>query len=126
MCLGNVCRSPMAEGFANCYGSDVLRAESYGLAPVPHVPRTGIVAMKEKNIDISKHFSRRYDPVSGRMAHLVINMSDYPLPGAQPKNLIEWKIADPYGQPIGAFRKTRDVLEQKVMSMILQMRRGLV
>ncbi len=116
----------MAEGFANCYGSDVLRAESYGLAPVPHVPRTGILAMKEKNIDISNHFSRRYDPVKGRLADVVINMSDYPLPGVQPANLLEWKIVDPYGQSIEAFRKTRDVLEQKVMSLILQLRRGVI
>jgi arsenate reductase len=114
----------MAEGFANCYGSDVLRAESFGLAPVPHVPRNGVLAMREKNIDISKHISRRYDPSNGRQADIVINMSDYSLPGTTPKRLIEWKIDDPYGKPIEAFRTTRDTLEQKVMSLILQLRRG--
>lgn len=45
--LGNVCRSPMVEGFASCYGSDVLQAESRGLAPVPHVPTQGILAMRD-------------------------------------------------------------------------------
>jgi arsenate reductase len=124
VCLGNVCRSPMAEGFANCYGSDVLRAESCGLAPVPHVPSQGIIAMREKNIDISKHVSRRYDPVAGAMADIVINMSDYPLPGAQPRQLIEWRIVDPYGKPLEAFQKTREVLEKKVMELILELRRG--
>lgn len=114
----------MAEGFANCYGSDVLRAESFGLAPVPNVPSQGIVAMREKNIDISGHFSRRYDPIEAARADIVVNMSDYALPGRQPARVIVWKIDDPYGQPIQAFRKTRDVLEQKVMSLILQLRRG--
>ena len=114
----------MAEGFANCYGSDVLRAESFGLAPVPRVPREGILAMGEKNIDISKHISRRYDPIVGAGADIVVNMSDYRLPGAPPRQLIEWAIVDPYGQPITAFRKTRDTLEQKVMSLILSLRRG--
>jgi len=114
----------MAEGFANCYGSDVLHAESCGLAPVPHVPRQGIIAMREKNIDISNHVSRRYDPVVGALVDIVVNMSDYPLPGSQPRRLIEWTIVDPYGQPLPEFRKTRDVIEQQVMNLILALRRG--
>ncbi len=124
MCIGNVCRSPMAEGFANCYGSDVLRAESRGLAPVPHVPSQGIAAMREKNIDISGHVSRRYDPIAGAMADIVVNMSDYPLPGVQPRHLITWKVVDPYRQPLAAFQKTRDAIEQQVMKLILELRRS--
>jgi protein-tyrosine-phosphatase len=58
------------------------------------------------------------------MADIVVNMSDYRLPGALPRKLLEWKIADPYGQPIAAFRKTRDVLENEVMRLILSLRRG--
>jgi arsenate reductase len=114
----------MAEGFANCYGSDVLRAESYGLAPVPHVPRNNIVAMREKNIDISKHVSRRYMPNDAAVADIVVNMSDYRLPGPSPRKLVEWQIVDPFGQPLEAFQKTRDVIEQKVMALILNIRRG--
>jgi len=30
VCIGNVCRSPMAEAFANHYGNDVLIAKSAG------------------------------------------------------------------------------------------------
>ncbi|MGI8990585.1 MAG: arsenate reductase ArsC, partial [Bryobacteraceae bacterium] len=33
VCIGNCCRSQMAEGFANTYGRDVLAAGSAGLAP---------------------------------------------------------------------------------------------
>jgi arsenate reductase (thioredoxin) len=113
----------MAEGFANCYGSDVLRAESCGLAPVPNVPRQTVVAMREKNIDLSNHVSRRYDPVAGALADFVVNMSDYPLPGCAPRRLMEWKIEDPYGQPLEAFQKTRDEIERRVMSLILILRK---
>lgn len=41
-----------------------------------------------------------------------------------PRKLIEWKIVDPFGQPMEAFRTTRDTLEQEVMRLILQLRRG--
>jgi len=114
----------MAEAFANCYGSDVLRAESYGLAPVPHVPRNNIVAMGEKNIDISKHVSRRYSPNAGALADIVVNMSDYRLPGPAPRKLVEWKVVDPYGKPLEAFQQTRDDIEQRVMTLVLNIRRG--
>ncbi len=114
----------MAEGFANCYGSDVLVAESYGLAPAAQVPRHTIEAMREMNIDISGHVSRRYLPANGAAADVVVNMSDYRLPGTPPRVLVEWQITDPYGHPLAEYRKTRDTIEQKVMSLILELRRA--
>jgi arsenate reductase len=33
VCLGNSCRSQMAEAFARAYGSDVLEARSAGVSP---------------------------------------------------------------------------------------------
>jgi protein-tyrosine-phosphatase len=113
----------MAEAFANCYGSDILFAESRGLAPVPKVPGNSVVAMHEKNIDISRHVSKRYDPSVAALADLVVNMSGYPLPGVQPKKVLVWQIADPYGQSLQAFQQTRDMLENQVMSLILDLRR---
>jgi protein-tyrosine-phosphatase len=113
----------MAEGFANCYGSDILKAESCGFAPVPRVPDHGIAAMLEKNIDISKHVSRRYNPQNEGLADVVVNMSGYSLPGPQPQNLIEWNVVDPYGKSLLDFQRTRDSLETMVMSLILDLRR---
>ena len=43
VCVGNACRSQMAEGFAHAYGADVMEPHSAGLAPamaVPVVPRS--------------------------------------------------------------------------------------
>jgi len=123
VCVGNACRSQMAEGFARTYGKDVMVAESAGLAPALAVPIETQKTMAEKNIDISGHVSRRYDPFDGAKADVVVNMSGYRLPGTPPRNLIEWKIDDPYTQPIEAFRKTRDAIEHQVMILILSLRR---
>ena len=38
VCVGNACRSQMAEGFARAYGKDVMVPESAGLAPAMTVP----------------------------------------------------------------------------------------
>ncbi len=57
VCVGNTCRSPMAEGFAkSLYGSDVLSRASAGLSPVEKVALLTVATMQEKNIDISAHW----------------------------------------------------------------------
>ena len=56
VCVGNACRSQMAEGFARTYGSDVMIPASAGLAPASGVASATIRAMDEKNIDLRDHF----------------------------------------------------------------------
>ena len=52
VCVGNACRSRMAEAFANAYGSDVLDASSAGLVPATRSSRTTRQVMSEKRIAI--------------------------------------------------------------------------
>lgn len=82
VCIGNTCRSPMAEGLANHYGSDVLRASSAGLAPTPGVAPETVATMMDIDVDVSKHIPRRYEPFEASQADLVVNMAGFKLPGA--------------------------------------------
>lgn len=123
VCIGNACRSPMAEGFANHYGSDVLRAVSAGLAPTQKIPPDTVAAMSEMNVDVSLHVPRRYDPFEAVDCDVVVNMAGFKLPGPAPKEVVEWKVQDPYGASIEAYRTVRDDLEQRVMRLILDLRR---
>jgi arsenate reductase (thioredoxin) len=123
VCIGNACRSPMAEGFANHYGNDVLRAVSAGLAPTQKIPPDTVAAMSEMNVDVSRHVPRRYDPFEALDCDVVVNMAGFKLPGPAPKEVVEWKVQDPYGASIEAYRKVRDDLEQRVMRLILDLRR---
>ena len=124
VCIGNACRSPMAEGFANHYGRDVLTATSSGLAPTPAIPLDTVEAMSEKNIDVSGHVPSRYEPFEAMDYDLVVNMAGFKLPGPPvPKEVWEWDVDDPYGDPIEAYRIVRDDLEHRVMRLILDLRR---
>ena len=58
VCIGNACRSQMAEGFARTYGSDVMIAASAGLMPAYAVAPQTIRAMDAKNIDLRDHFPK--------------------------------------------------------------------
>src|ERR1700733_5398299 len=109
----------MAEGFANSYGGDVLKASSAGLAPTDMVPPGTVAAMGEINVDVSRHVPRRYDPFEALECDYVVNMAGFKLPGPAPKEVIEWQVNDPFGAPIETYRTVRDDLEQRVMRLIL-------
>ena len=56
VCIGNACRSPMAEGFANRYGNDALRGiERRACAYSGDTAPDTVEAMSEMNIDVSGH-----------------------------------------------------------------------
>src|SRR5665213_3665467 len=113
----------MAEGFANRYGADVLAALSAGLAPLQKIPPDTVAAMSEMNIEMSRHVPRRYDPFGAADCDVVVNMAGFKLPGPAPKEVIEWNVQDPYGASIEVYRTVRDDLEQRVMRLILDLRR---
>jgi len=114
----------MAEAFANRYGGDVLTALSSGLAPAPSIPPNTVRAMSEMDIDVSNHVPRLYNPFEAVDCNLVVNMSGYKLPGLPPKDVVEWEVPDPFGFPMDTYRTARGDLEQRVMRLILDLRRS--
>ena len=114
----------MAEGFANTYGKDVLRASSAGLAPTPDVAAETIAAMREKNINISHHFPKRFDPFEAKKFDLIVNMSGFYLPGQPDVPTREWKVLDPFGASEAVYMQSCNEIENKVMHLILELRRG--
>jgi len=113
----------MAEGFANSYGRDVLTAASAGLSPVPSIIPETVAIMKELNIDVSGHVPMHYAPFLADHYDIVVNMSGYRLPGPTPKQLLEWQVKDPYMQTPEIYRKVRSDIEDRVMSLILHLRK---
>jgi arsenate reductase len=113
----------MAEGFANHYGGDVLVAASAGLSPTETIPPDTVLAMEEMNVDVSNHVPRRYEPFDATRYDIVVNMAGFRLPGPPPKEVIEWQVNDPYRASMDTYRAARNDLEQRVMRLILDLRR---
>jgi arsenate reductase (thioredoxin) len=122
VCLGNVIRSQMAEGFARAYGADVVHPFSAGLAPGSSLAPQTRAMMAEKNIDLGDQFPKPLEMMPLDRFPIVVNISGYPLPNPVKGRLIEWKVADPVGGKDKLYREVRDEIETLVMRLILELR----
>lgn len=114
----------MAEGFANLYGKDVLVACSAGLAPTEMVARETIECMREKAVDLSTHFPKKFEPFAPDQPDIIVNMSGFDLPpGPGTAAVQNWFVRDPFSQSEKIYRESRDHIERLVMQLILQLRR---
>ena len=124
LCIGNACRSQMAEGFARLYGKDVMIPASAGLAPAMSIPPLTSQVMKEKNVEMSEHFPKDIGFMRGVQFDLIVNMSGQKLPSTITTPVEEWKIRDPIGKSEDVYRATRDDIETRVMKLVLALRQS--
>lgn len=122
VCIGNACRSQMAEGFARTYGSDVMVAASAGLAPATAVFPTTIRAMDEKNIDLRNQFPKSLRQMGRAEFDLVVNMTGFFLPKEFKWRIVDWEVADPVYMEYAEHCEIRDAIERLVMKLVLELR----
>jgi arsenate reductase (thioredoxin) len=124
VCIGNSCRSQMAEGFARRYGEDVMVAASAGLAPALDVAQDTIRAMDDKNIDVRDQFPKSIKQLGRAQFDLAINMSGFDLPEDVGTPARDWDVQDPIGEDYETYCKVRDQIEALVMRLIIELRRA--
>lgn len=124
LCLGNSCRSQMAEGFARAYGSDVMEPASAGLSPASIVQPLTKEVMLAKNINIDNQYPKDLTAINPSSFDLIVNMSRTKLPTRLPMEVRDWPIEDPIGCPEEVYIRVRDQIEHLVMSLILEFRRN--
>ena len=124
VCIGNACRSQMAEAFARTYGSDVMVAASAGLSPAMGVASDTIKAMDAKGIDLRHQFPKSLRHLARAQFDLVINMSGFELPPMPGVKSVDWDIPDPVLLKFEQHCQVRDEIENMVMTLILDLRRS--
>ena len=122
VCVGNACRSQMAEAFARAYGADVMIPASAGLGPANQVMPDTIRAMLEKNLDVRDHFPKDLRHMLRLHFDLVVNLSGRPLPDCDVPTR-EWDVADPVAMSYEDHCAVRDEIERLVMGLISELRR---
>ncbi len=143
ICTGNVCRSPMAEGLLRhmLRGRNDVQVASAGLAALEGMRATdaAIEVMAELGIDISTHVSQSMNSDLVRQADFVFVMTHqhqdtlqtlFPFAAEKTFLVREFEearagenkdIADPIGQSIDVYRRTRDQIRDALPSLIVFM-----
>jgi arsenate reductase len=123
VCIGNSCRSQMAEIFARSYGSDVMLAQSAGTSPATIIQPLTKRVVEQRNLKIDGQFPKDLETFARESFDLVVNMSGRPVTlGSAP--VVEWKVADPIGQKEAVYREVAGQIEGLVMGLILTLRSG--
>jgi arsenate reductase len=128
ICIGNMCRSPMAEGFARKLGEDVVEVFSAGIHPTGVVSEDAILMMEENGIDISRQRSNGLDEIPLDEIDVAISMTGFPaaqyLPSDFQGRVLDWDVDDPIGRPLATFRRVRDEIEERVKDLLEELRRA--
>ncbi|MFN4182408.1 MAG: arsenate reductase ArsC [bacterium] len=79
LCVGNSCRSQMAEGFARKLVGGKYEVYSAGSCPAGFVAPLAIEVMNEKGIDISGQYSKGVEEIPRGPYEIVVRCEDQPV-----------------------------------------------
>lgn len=120
VCVENSNRSQMSQAFAKMIGGDLVKAYSAGSKPSGRINQKAIVAMKELGYDLKSHRSKSLDQVQEFAPFdVVVTMGcGDACPWMPAKKFIDWEIPDPRDMDEDDFRKVRDLIKEKVTTLI--------
>ncbi len=127
VCIGNSCRSPMAEAFAHYFGEGVVEASSAGLYPTSIIQPQTIQVMAERGIKIEPREPRSVLLADLSRTDVIVNMTGTaigPLLHGFRGREVAWQVHDPIGQSPEVYRAIRDQIEQKVKALVEELRKA--
>ena len=126
VCVGNTCRSPMADGLARAVLGPCVQVESAGIAVSGQRATPAAVRIMHElfGIDIADHRPRdvREFDVSQFDAVIALDTSVYAYllamyPQLEPV-LLQWQIPDPYLEALDAYWQCAQSLQEQVQTLL--------
>jgi arsenate reductase (thioredoxin) len=124
VCLGNACRSPMAESIARRDAADVIEACSAGLTPLGFVPVLTMQTLAANGDSIEDLCSTPITRAVWDAADMVINMSGVPkhLAFVDYGKVEDWDVQDPYGNDPVLYQTIYEDIQRKVAQLADRLR----
>ena len=124
ICLGNSCRSIMAEALARHKCGDRWEAASAGINPLGFVPPETLKVLAEMGVSPAGLYSKGLSGIDLREYRLVINLSGHSLQGLIPPDdalsVLPRPVPDPYGCSLEVYRRSRDAILQVISRELCQ------
>jgi protein-tyrosine-phosphatase len=129
VCIGNSCRSPMAEAIARRDAAEEIEASSAGLASLGFVAELTTETLLRNGYDVEGLASKPISPAAWESADIVINMSgrarEFAFGNLRGRDKIEdWEIEDPYGNP-EKYQGTFENVQRRVADLARRLRQSL-
>lgn len=118
VCVHNSCRSQMAEGWAKQLGSEYFEVYSAGTENYPEVKPLAVAVMEEAGVSMKDHRPKLLSEIPAQLDILITMGCNVTCPFVPNRLMEDWGLEDPSGGPIEDFRKTRDIIKEKVLDLI--------
>jgi len=122
VCIGNACRSIMAEALTRHYWAGIYEAASAGLSPLGRVSEGTIEVLRQRGVKWDGLYSKGIGEVDLNRFHSIVNLSEYPVgqyvSSAHQQKIINCYIRDPYGQSLDIYRQTLGAIEYLVTERV--------
>ena len=124
VCLGNACRSPMAESIARHHASDIIEPSSAGLYPLGSISGLTLQTLLANGYPVDGLSSKPLHPEALHDSDLVINLTGQPIDHlfTRHPNVEDWNVEDPYGQDPATYQRILDEIESRVLSLATRLR----
>lgn len=126
VCLGNACRSPMAEAIASRLAGDIIEATSAGLTPLGRVEPLTAETLARNGYPSAELESKGLNLTAIKEADIIVNMSGQPKEfafGNSPK-VEDWRVEDPYGADADNYQRIFERIERLVAELVGRLRNG--
>lgn len=128
VCVGNICRSPMAAGLAQKMLQGHAQVESAGIAPFGDSAADGTLrVLQQEGIDLSEHNPRDVTELSHRDYDCIVALDPLVYRYLNENcrvpriKLIAWDIDDPYGQDIDAYTRCLESVRSHIEDLLAQL-----
>ncbi len=123
VCVGNSCRSQIAEALARHVAADVIEPSSAGISPLGRIVDPTRKILLERGVNLGEQFSKGLREASADAADLVVNMTGIPGCSLFPNRpVVDWDVDDPYGEEMGIYRRIRDEIEERLAVLAAELR----
>ena len=127
LCIGNSCRSPMAEAIARALGGGRIIAYSAGVAPTGRIARRTIETLRGLGYPTSGLVSKGLRDVPLETIDVVVSLIGESglraLPTGVTARRLAWSIRDPFGEDEAVYEAVAHRLEVRVRRLLDELTR---
>ena len=133
VCIGNACRSPMAEALARQLAADIIEPTSAGLCPLGRLSPSTEQTLLANGYSVDGLASKPLSRGSIEDTDVLVNISGQSLDdflpdlfgsdGSSRSAKIEtWNVEDPYGAQAATYQRILEELESRVLLLASRLR----